>query len=361
MSALRDHASRTDHFTQAPPFSIRLLGGGVDDATSTLQHRNDQLRTVFPASYRTDTDDLVAPSYDYMACIEKELDLQRLNKIFEWLWVVGRPMPPRALHYQLLLNREIFITEHMDMHLVWTEGRVFLKPIPRFLLEPHFWTEYLSCREGCKCLHHEGGVGIPGNAQECPHRKLRKSALGFLYSYAALISHESDFYIAKDKRLLPAEEEGLTWQGWRTFVEQLDTAHIYPNIIPRFIYGELRLSRLNKIYRFTQYPFLGGYTRHWHEYKTFFRDNFTWLASATVYVAIVLTAMQVGLETKALTGNAAFQSASYGFTVFSILGPLAATGSIFLAFFYLFVNNLVVALAYEKKRFHHIAVSSGRP
>ncbi|OJD12206.1 hypothetical protein AJ78_07165 [Emergomyces pasteurianus Ep9510] len=347
--------------SQTPPFSIQLLGAGVDDATKTPHHGIDRLWAVFPASYRTGTDDLVAPSYDYMACIEKELDLRRLNKIFQWLWAVGRPMPSRPLHHQLLLGREIFITEQMDMHLVWTQGRVYLKPIPRFLLEPLFWTEYLSCREGCKCFHHGGEIGSAEIARECPHRKLRKTALGFLYSYAALISHESDFYIAKEKCLLPAEEKGLTWQGWRTFVEQLDTGHIYPHVNPRFIYGELRLSRLDKIYLFTQRPFLAGYTRHWQEYKAFFQDNFTWLASATVYVAIVLTAMQVGLETKALANNAAFHSASYGFTVFSILGPLAATVSIFIAFFYLFVNNLVVALAYEKKRFHHIKVNSGRP
>ncbi|KAL2364358.1 hypothetical protein RJZ56_002705 [Blastomyces dermatitidis] len=352
---------RHQQHSQPPPFSIQLLGSGLDDSSITAENRNDKLWAVFPASYRTGADDLAAPSHDYMACIEKELDVHRLNRIFQWLWVVGRPMPPRPLHCQLLLGREILVTEQMDMHLVWTEGRVYLKPIPRFLLEPHFWTEYLSCRDGCSCLYHETAVGSLGSARECSHRKLRKSALGFLYTYAALISHESDFHIAKDKRLLPADEKHLTWQGWRTFVEQLDTACIYPNISLRFIYGELRLSRLNNIYRFTQRPLLGGYTRHWHEYKTFFRDNFTLLASATVYIAIVLTAMQVGLETKGLSDSASFQSASYGFTVFSILGPLAATGCILFSFFYLFVNNLVAALAYEKKRFHHINVSSGGP
>jgi hypothetical protein len=103
-------------------------------------------------------------------------------------------------------------------------------------------------------------------------------------------------------------------------------------IDPRFIYGELRLSRLNKIYFLSQRPLLRGYMSHWHQYGTFFQDNFSWLASATVYIAIVLTAMQVGLATKSLADNDAFQS--YGFTVFSILGPLAAACFIFLAFCY---------------------------
>ena len=70
------------------------------------------------------------------ACVEKELDLERLTRIHDWLWVAGLPLPSRALHNQLLLGRGIFVTERMDMHLVWTTSKMLLKPIPRFLLEP---------------------------------------------------------------------------------------------------------------------------------------------------------------------------------------------------------------------------------
>ncbi|KAI0421868.1 hypothetical protein F5X98DRAFT_225157 [Xylaria grammica] len=37
------------------------------------------------------------------------------------------------------LGRKILLTEEMDVHLVWTTGRMFLKPIPHFPLEPQFW------------------------------------------------------------------------------------------------------------------------------------------------------------------------------------------------------------------------------
>jgi len=281
------------------------------------------------------------------AWIKTELDLQRLHRIFAWLWMAGRPTPPRPLHYQLLLGREIFVTERMDMHLVWTTGRIFLKPVPRFLLAPLFWTRYLRCEDGCHCSRAAEGR----DAVECPRRVAWKCALGFLFSHAALIRHESDFAIAKEKHLLPGKVE---WPAWRTLVEQLDTEHIYPNIDRRFIYGELRLSRLNKIYCFSQAPFLRGYMSHWHQYGTFFRDNLAWLASATVYAAIVLTAMQVGLATTSLAGNDAFQSASYGFAVFSILSPLVAAGLILLAFCYMFVENWIATVAYRKKRLLHI-------
>lgn len=53
-----------------------------------------------------------------MTCIEKELDLERPDRIFDWLWAADRPTPPRPVHHQLLLSREIFVTERMDMHFV---------------------------------------------------------------------------------------------------------------------------------------------------------------------------------------------------------------------------------------------------
>lgn len=90
---------------------------------------------------------------------------------------------------------------------------------------------------------------------------------------------------------------------------------------------------------------------HWHQYGTYFQENFAWLTSATVYIAVVLTAMQVGLATKSPADNDGFQSASYGFTVFSILGPLLETGLILFAFFYIFVINWVKTLVYKRREF----------
>jgi hypothetical protein len=289
---------------------------------------------------------LSVPSLDNHDFIEQELDLRRLKSVFSKLWVAGRPIPPRPQHQQLILRREIFITERMDMHLVWGSDRIFLKPIPPFLLEPSFWTDYLSCGEGCFCSINSNS-DTQSSMQSC-RRGPQACALGFLLSYASLISHESDFLIAQDKHLLPTEVE---WSGWRTLVWQiLAIEEIDRKIDPRFIYGELRLSRLNKIYMLSKHRLLQGYMPHWNQYSTFFGDNFTWVASATVYIAVVLTAMQVGLATS-LAQTSSFQSAAYGFTIFSILAPLIATGLIILVFFFAFINNWVAALEYKRKRF----------
>lgn len=345
------HQSLRSRATSIPPFSIRVLQRDENEQPPT----NDQLLVLLPASYRTQLNNLVAADQQVKACIEHELDLQRLNKIFNFLWIAGRPMPPRPLHHQVLLSREIFITEKMDMHLVWTGGRIFLKPIPRFLLEPGFWISYLSCANICRCPKEN--VNAQTTIQDC-NQTLWRSALGFLFSYAALITHESDFIIAKEKHLLPEE---LQWLTWRALVGELITNRIYSNIDARFIYGELRLSRLNKVYRLSQGSFLRGYMTRWQQYKTFFEENLSLLASATVYIAIVLTAMQVGLATESLAHNSAFQAASYRFSIFSILGPLAAIGLLLVAFFCIFVINLVRTVAYKRERFLNIEPEFHKP
>lgn len=125
---------------------------------------------------------------------------------------------------------------------------------------------------------------------------------------------------------------------------------IYPNIDRRFIHGELRLSRLNKIYALSKTP-LRGYTARWDRYGSFFHDHFAWLASATVYIVIVPTAMQVGLATESLAHNQAFQSASYGFTVFSILGPLIAMSVVMLRFCGIFLRNWIKAARRKRERY----------
>ena len=78
----------------------------------------------------------------------------------------------------------------------------------------------------------------------------------------------------------------------------------------RWIHGELRLARLNWVCRLTG-------LKIYHK-----QDSQGWLVGTLVYITIVLTAMQVGLGTDKLQNSLAFQKASYGFTVFSIMAPV---------------------------------------
>lgn len=152
---------------------------------------------VFPASYRA-KNATTQPFIVSANCASAKTDLsvKKLNEIHGWLWLAGRPMPPRPLNYQQASSREIILNENAGMHLVWdVSRRIFIKPLPRYLLSHNFWQNDLA-------TDHE----------------FYKSAFGFMLSYAALIQYESDFFIAKEKHLIP---ENLTWESWIDLVNQL--------------------------------------------------------------------------------------------------------------------------------------------
>ena len=295
---------------------------------------------LLPASGRNADKNLTLPAVDsVLQWLEAETNLDRLVNIHDSLWMAGQPVPPRPLHYQRAVNREIVIHEDMDMHLVWYDGRIYLKPLSHLVMKLSFWN-VKGCPgpDDCPCLSHKLG-------------KYKKCARGFVFSYVALMPYESDFNMAKEKGLLPS---GLDWLGWRNVAAELlvndhDAERIYASIHKRFHYGELRLNRLNKIYWRT-YPLSKGYTTIWNQHSSFFQDNFGLLASTTIYIALVLTAMQVGFGTPQLKENKGFLSASYGFTVFAILGPLVAVGLMLVVFLYLFVGNYRYTMYIQKKR-----------
>lgn len=171
----------------------------------------------------------------------------------------------------------------------------------------------------------------------------RKVAFGFLYTYACLISSESDFFMANENRLLPrrANDATIEWADWKALARELLRMHKRdPDVVhPRFLRAELRLSRINIIHRFTRLPSFDPYLRGWRNYGSLFRDNLAWMATATI-IALVLTAMQVGLATERLQGNADFQQASYGFTVFALLGRLCTFGLVVLGALFSLVKGL---------------------
>jgi len=202
-----------------------------------------------------------------------------LNKIHPYLWLAGLPKPTRPLHRQKLMNRTICLTEAPDEHMVWHESRIFIKPIPEYLLDYNYWEKEL-----------------------CTDEDLHKCACGILLSYCWLIERKSDFRIAKETGILPEE---IDWATWITFMNEF-LSQINPytlhQVNKRYQYGELRLSRLDSICRFTPSVFsvrnlVFGFMSRSTWYSAFFERNFTWLLAVLVYVTVLLSAMQVGLAT----------------------------------------------------------------
>ena len=272
------------------------------------------------------------PNSDVHRFLQVELDVSRLNKIQRHLWLAGLPRGARPLHKQLLLDRQILITEQADLHLVWSKSRLFIKPLPLFLLVHEYWLDYI-----------------------CLDEALYQSACGFLLSYGWLIGHRSDLAVAHRLGLVPTE---IGWQDWTIFMEDF-LQHIDTKdsdcVNPRYRYGELRLNRLNWVFRFGFFhkdfrDVRRGYFQGPDWYSQYLVNNFGWLIAAFAYMTIVLSAMQVGLATNALTENTRFQDASYGFTVFSITMPVIIVGAILVS------SGLIVLFSVSSTRQYNTRV-----
>lgn len=318
-----------------PPFqqSVELCspppaGGTVPNATAP---RGEVLSTIY-----IDADGRIQCSEDDIhQHLLVELNLDRLNIAHDTLWWAGRPVPARPLHRQRTLGRDIVPTEQFDLHLVWSDKGIFIKPLAAMFTSFSFWQREL-----------------------CGHPALYETARGLLLSYIWLVRYEIDLEIAKEARLLPPDTQ---WVQWQAFVRDV-LRHINPNTLEgvnkRFVYGELRLARLNQIYswspRFVARHLLRGYGLGYKTYGSFFNRSFGWLIIVFAFLSTVLSALQVGLATGQLNGEAAYQSMSVGFAILCFTIPLAFAVVVGWIFATVFLMHLFQTLRFnsdlERKR-----------
>ena len=194
-------------------------------------------------------------SADLYSHLADNLDVTRLNDICPYLWFAGRP-----LHRQRLVQRSIVITQQADLHLVWYNHRIFIQPLPPFLLHHEFFSRHVC--------------SSPFYADAC----------GLLQSYTKLVKHESDYRIAMEMGLLP---ESISWAQWSAFAIQVQPA----TVSKRWKYGELRLFRLNLVYRFCLGHWIRGYHLLHINFNSSFGTSFTWPLVTFAYATTVLNAM----------------------------------------------------------------------
>ena len=77
-------------------------------------------------------------------------------------------------------SRDVFFTEQMDMHLVWTTSQISFSPISVATYTLGATANTTGAKDETKSVRKYNGG-------------LRTYALGFLFSYTALITYESDF------------------------------------------------------------------------------------------------------------------------------------------------------------------------
>ena len=127
-----------------------------------------------------------------------------------------------------------------DLHLLHYADTILLKPLPAYILSKEVWDQIL-----------------------CKDAELHKNACGLLLSYIWLIRSPLDFKLAieKDSQLLPAQ---LSWATWKRIVDE-SLQYIDPDTLhqcnKRYQFGELRLGRINTIYRMNPRFFLTHFVR----------------------------------------------------------------------------------------------------
>ncbi|GKZ85439.1 hypothetical protein AnigIFM56816_011212 [Aspergillus niger] len=234
---------------------------------------------------------LIKPNEDLQRYLNFQLMTPKLNRIHHLLWLAGLPRAARPLHRQKLMKRTVILTESADEHLVWSPGQILIKPVPEYLLDHKFWDEHI----------------LPSDVKWKAWTKLLQEVLEWKdKNYDNDNSRSSSLPAQNDPSLQPQPA----------------------TINKRYEFGELRLSRLNSLYRLTPSIFsirnlVLGFMPGSAWYQEFFERNFSWILAVLVYLSVLLSAMQVGLATDTLHGNRRFQKICTVFALASIFFTLS--------------------------------------
>jgi hypothetical protein len=214
--------------------------------------------------------------------LSKDLRAPILEALSHRLWWMSTQSSAHVwpLHHQAVKLRNIVISENPELHLTWYYDRIFIKPLPKYLMSFHFWDTYL--------IYQPSSVDRERDT-------IRRSALGFLRSYRYLVRYESDFNIAIEKGLLP---KAATWEGFSRFVSDLREIRD-SDVTGRYAFGEIRLSRLNFYIKII----LGKSTFHKvdGQYGAYFARFYGPILFILGMTSIVLNALQLEMAVETLS------------------------------------------------------------
>jgi hypothetical protein len=259
-------------------------------------------KTTLPGEPRIELMDPEIAKY-----LSDEFMTEDLNNLAPHLWLMTTQSSKNVecLTEQLVRGRKIVISEKPGMHLVWIYNRVFLKPLPKYLLSYAFWEYYLLTTH----------PHIKASARE----NILRAARGFLRSYAYLIEHESDFVLATQEktRLIP---KGIEYADFITFISQCE-ANIDDSIVsPRYRFGELRLTRLNFWCRI--FLFKATYEKVERQYGAYFARYYAPILFVFAVFSLLMSAMQLVLAVRTVLEPddawLVFARVARGFALFTI-------------------------------------------
>ena len=229
-------------------------------------------------------------SFKVPSFLRTELVTPDLEKLAPYLWLVAKQDSSHvsALTHQMVRGRRVIVTEDPQMHLVWIDDRVFVKPLPKYLVSHSFWAMYLS-------ITTQRFLGPDQKSALVENQALCRAAKGFLRTYALLIRHRSDFELANDHRLLP---KGISFKQLMLFLEACKDSTTDADVSLRYHFGELRLSRLNfwsKIFlkRFAFHKVEGQYSAYFARYYGPFLFVFAMLSLLLDSLQVELAAVPI--------------------------------------------------------------------
>ncbi|KAK8151269.1 hypothetical protein IWX90DRAFT_392645 [Phyllosticta citrichinensis] len=194
-----------------------------------------------------------------------------------WLMPTQSSANISPLHRQRVKRRDIVLTEDPRLHLVWHDERIFVKPLPPYLLSAAFWEKVLLA---------------PPQQQ-----RITRAAFGLLCTYTHLTQHPSNLNIAHSHALLPSSITCTSFSDFAAHLSRIpDSA-----VSPRYAHGELRLSWLNvyaKVFLRRWY-----YFRLWPQYSTYFAQFYGPVLFVFGVLSVALGAMQVETAAEGLFGD----------------------------------------------------------
>lgn len=242
---------------------------------------------------------------DILQFLETDFRTPQLDAFSKWLWLVSTQDSSHvfSLTHQVAVGREITVTENPELHLVWHDHRVFVKPIPPFLLSHAFWSAVLE----------------PEPSASTNKDAVYKSILGFMRTYQHLVQHPSDFALAEKHGLLPIdcnsiykradgenvaaelacgdENSRITYTSFVKFIQAFGPLAILDaDVSPRYQYGQLRLGPLNFWGKFVLRKFI--FFKVYGNYDAYFGRFYGPFLFTFGVLSILISSIQLGYSSQ---------------------------------------------------------------
>ncbi|KAK5150313.1 hypothetical protein BJ546DRAFT_720861 [Cryomyces antarcticus] len=319
--------------------SMIISKNGILERTEASANRSQSTRErTLPGQPRVNLSD-----QDQVAkYLKDDLLTPKLDRLSPHMWLLSARNSKTidTLTQQIVKGRNIIVTEDPELHLVWFYDRIYIKPLPKYLLSHAFWEFYFS--------------GNDSPLSQPSRKRIGKAAQGFIRSYAQLICRKSDFLIAKSTddargRLIP---KGVTYTEFVRFVSAFEDL-LDNEVSPRYAFGQLRLTRLN----FWSKIFLRrlAFERVYTQYGAYFARFYGPFAFVFAVFSVALSAMQVvfaAQPSESLDQSwQSFGHASRGFSIFSLVSVALVAVFMLVALAVLALREVVFAARTEWRKY----------